>query len=57
MQYLSDSRLLALPLVHDFTSANLYLMIPIYAFPYEPHFNFLQLLYRIGFPKYETNPV
>lgn len=48
---------LAPPLVHDSTSANLDLLIQIYAFSHEPYFNFLQLLYSIWFSKYWTNPV
>lgn len=52
MQYLSDSRILAPPLLQDSTSTNLDLVIQIYALPHESYFNFLQLLYSIGFPKY-----
>lgn len=45
------SRLLAPSRVQNSTSDNLDLMIQIYAFPHESHFDFLQIFYSIGFPK------
>lgn len=40
---------LAPPLVHDSTSANLDLLIQIYAFPHEPYFNFCSCSTVYGF--------